>query len=144
MVTYCLLLLTSVTTAKQPILPDTDLNSMIGPINLCSTTVPHDATLIDMNPTDDCMINDPKQNTVNKIMVIPYFPRHFSKSFDIYSCSMETSIIETFFSFFGKKFINGRWTIYNPVSPIEYKHPVEQINKEQNKLFRKFILFFES
>lgn len=31
----------------------------------------------------------------------PHFSKHFSDSFDNYSCSSEQSTVETFFSFFG-------------------------------------------
>jgi hypothetical protein len=111
----CLSLLNHASAANSEIIPvGTDLAKLIGPINLCSTTRPHDATYIDMEPIDDCTVVDPRQAGVGKLHITPYFPKHFSDSFDIYSCSSEQSTVETFFSFFGGKSVNGRWTLFQP------------------------------
>jgi hypothetical protein len=82
----CLSLLNHASAANSEIIPvGTDLAKLIGPINLCSTTRPHDATYIDMEPIDDCTVVEPRQAGVGKLHITPYFPKHFSDSFDINS-----------------------------------------------------------
>ena len=69
----CLISIT-VTTSQQIIKTDTDLGSIIGPVNWCSAHGTHDATYLLLEDTDDCIIRDPKRGHVEKVMITAYFP----------------------------------------------------------------------
>ena len=71
----CLISIT-VTTSQQVIKTDTDLGSIIGPVNWCSAHGTHDATYILLEDTDDCAIRDPRRGHVEKVMITPYFCRN--------------------------------------------------------------------
>lgn len=131
---FCLCLINNAHATSEIVPVGSDLGKLIGPINLCSATRPHDATFIDMDPIYDCTVNDPRHYQVQKLYVSPYFPRHFSNSFDIYSCSMEHSTVETFLSFFGGKSVNGRWTVFTPIPEVECRQHVSQIMEVKTKL----------
>jgi hypothetical protein len=128
---------TSETDQPQDIMPTgTDLMKLLGPANFCSPKPPHDATYIDLEPIDDCKIPDPREQHVEKILITPYFPRHLSSSFEIYVCTIETSTVETFYSFFGGKSINGRYTSYSSTSIEDCKRYTKQI-KDKDSTFKE-------
>ena len=70
--------------SQQVVKTDTDLGSIIGLVNWCLARETHDAIYILLDDTNDCTICDPKKGHVDKVMITPYFPRHFSDSFEIF------------------------------------------------------------
>ena len=133
-----LLCMTMITVSKceHVIKTDIDLGSIIGSVNWCSTHGTHDATYILLEDRDDCTIRDPRVGHVDKVMITPYFPRHFSDSFDIFTCSFELSVVETFYSFFEGQSVNGRWTSNEPISEIECRKYLDKIKRLDNSFIQ--------
>jgi hypothetical protein len=147
LMTLCLSLLHASTTEQIPhtseagkpqdMMPTgTDLMKLLGPANFRLPKQSHDATYVDLEPIDDCIIPDPREQHVEKILITPYFPRHLSPSFEIYVCTIETSTVETFYSFFGGKSINGRYTSYSTTSIEDCKRFTKQI-KNKDSAFKE-------
>lgn len=61
---FCLCLINIAYLTSEIVPLGSDLGKLIGPINLCSTTRPHDTTFIDMDPIDDCTVSDPRHYQV--------------------------------------------------------------------------------
>ena len=127
----------SVSTGEYIFANGTDFGAIIGPINWCSAHRTHYAIYISLEDKyDGTMISDTRKGNVEQVLVTPHFPKHFSNSFDIYMCVNELSVVETYYSFFGGKSVNGRWVINNPMSAIECRNYLDKIKRSINTLLR--------
>ena len=112
----------------------TNLAPLIGPSYICNTKTPHAATHLSLETTPNCVLNDPRTQKVLYIDVKPYFVRHFSQQFDIWSCQIETTTVQTFFSFFGGKSVINKWTTFRPILEAECRTHMREISQSKSSL----------
>jgi hypothetical protein len=112
--------------SKRTALQKENLANYFGPAHVCGGRAAK-STLFELPSPPTCEWKDPREKTVEPIMITPYFKMSLSDPVEAYACEVEVSKITTFLGFWGKKSILERALEYRPLDLLACKVEVYRI-----------------